>query len=79
MREARVKKIGKLDPTGEIRNFRNGRECVHEIYYDQREPHYSDCPMIWRTYAVDELDMWVKFKKWFAEQSEGDLTNVIWL
>ena len=78
MREARVKKIGKLDPTGEIRNFRNERECVHEIYYDQHDSG-GVCPIVWRTYAVDELDMWVQFKKWFAEQSKGEPNNVIWL
>ena len=51
---------------------------MHEIYYDQHDSG-GVCPIVWVTYAVDELDMWVKFKKWFTEQSKGDLTNVIWL
>lgn len=72
MREARVKKIIEHSRKDSIKP-------LWAIYYDQREPHYSDCPMIWRTYAVDELDMWVQFKKWFNKDSEGEPNNVIWI
>ena len=73
MREARVKKIIEHSRKDSIKP-------LWEIYYDLYENDlFPACPIIWRTYAVDELDMWVKFKKWFTEQSKGDLTNVIWL
>ena len=73
MREARVKKIIEHRSIGDSEPF-------WAIYYDLYESDlFSACPIMWRTYAVDELDMWVKFKKWFTEQSKGEPNNVIWL
>ena len=71
MREARVKKIIEHSRKDSIKP-------LWAIYYDQHDSG-GVCPIMWRTYAVDELDMWVQFKKWFAEQSKGESNNVIWL
>ena len=51
-----------------------------EVYYDFSEDEVvAVCPIVWRAHAVDELDIWVQFKRWFNNQSRGEPNNVIWL
>ena len=75
MREAKVKAI-KLH-----RQDLETDEKLWEIYYDFSEDEVvAVCPMVWRTHAVDELDMWVKFNEWFkGNTNKGESNNVIWV
>lgn len=72
--EARVK---------EIRLHRQDLETdekLWELHYDYSEDEVvAVCAMAWRTHAVDELDMWVQFNKWFNRQAQGRPNNVIWI
>lgn len=73
--EARVK---------EIRLHRQDLETdekLWELRYDEVSSGESKyvCAMAWRTHAVDELDMWVQFNKWFNRQAQGRPNNVIWI
>jgi hypothetical protein len=78
MREAGVKGI-RLHSVGVDPNA--DRELhLWEIAYNFSEDEVvAVCPMVWRTYAVDELDMWVKFNKWFRDDAKGKPNNVIWI
>lgn len=75
MKEARVKGI-KLH-----REDLETGDKLWELGYDEVSSGESKyvCAMSWRTHAVDELDMWVQFKKWFARQNKGEPNNVIWI
>jgi hypothetical protein len=54
-------------------------EMLWEIYYDGYDEEVTQCPYVWRTHAVDELDTWLQFNKWVEEQWKGKPNNVIWL
>ena len=78
MHEARVKEI-RLHSSG-ITSESDEELHLWELAYDYSEPNaLTECPMIWRAYAQDELDMWVQFNKWFNEQAQGRPNNVIWI
>jgi hypothetical protein len=73
MHEARVKAI-------KWHSQPDGGDSLWEVYYDYTEKDVvSVCPMVWRAYAVDEMDMWVKFNQWFREDARGEPNNVIWI
>lgn len=80
MREARVKGIARLG------GAQAGAEGygIWQIAYDEHlkdeNEGESKCPMVWRTHAKDELDIWIKFNEWFkGNTNKGEPNNVIWL
>jgi hypothetical protein len=73
MREARVKAI-------KWHSQVEGDPSLYEVFYDFSEDEViAVCPMVWRAYADDELDMWVMFNQWFRQDARGEPNNVIWL